>query len=62
MLRPGPTLIPARTGPTKTKQINVRLTAAQEAALKRFCLQGGISTQAAVLEALAGLIHGFPKP
>lgn len=45
--------------PVKSRQANVRLTPRQDAALKRFCLGNGISTQAAIVEALAAHIEGF---
>lgn len=53
---PSPTAPPQ---PVKSRQAHVRLTPAQDAVLKRFCLGNGISTQAAIVEALAAHIEGF---
>lgn len=43
----------------KSKQANVRLTPAQDAALKRFCVKNGITTQVAIVRALAAAIDDF---
>lgn len=45
--------------PVKSRQANVRLTPGQDAALKRFCLGHGISTQAAIVRALAAAVDDF---
>lgn len=52
---------PSPTAPqfVKSRQVNVRITPGQEAALKRFCVKNGITMQAAMAQALAGLIEGF---
>lgn len=46
-------------GTVKTKQINVRITAEQERALKQYCVRAGLTTQAAVIDALTRVIPAF---
>ena len=53
-----PTIEPAPE--PKAKQINVRLTAEQERALRRHCIRAGLNTQTAVIAALATVVEGFP--
>lgn len=48
--------------PIKTRQIAIRLTAEQDLMLKQHCVKNGVNTQQAVLQALQGLIAGFPQP
>lgn len=47
------------TGTVKAKQINIRLTLEQERALKRYCVRAGLTTQAAVIDALTRVIPAF---
>ena len=49
-------------GTVKAKQINVRVTREQERALKRFCVRTGMTTQAAVIDALVRAIPDFAAP
>lgn len=43
----------------KAKQVNIRLTAEQDRLLKQYCVQKNLTTQAAMIKALQGLIDGF---
>ena len=47
--------------PIKVRQINVRVTAEQGQLLKQYCVRNGVTTQQAVIQALQGLIDGFPQ-
>ena len=46
----------------KVKQANVRLTAEQERLLKVYCVRTGMTTQSAIIDALARVIDGFQAP
>lgn len=43
----------------KEKQTNVRLTAAQERALRQYCTRTGMTTQKAIIDALKRVIVTF---
>ena len=43
----------------KTKQANIRLTAEQDRLLKQYCNRAGMTTQAAIIDALRRVIDGF---
>ena len=43
----------------KTKQANIRLTAEQDRLLKQPCNRTGVTTQAAIIDALKQVIEGF---
>ena len=43
----------------KAKQANIRLTAEQDRLLKQHCNRTGMTTQAAINEALTRVIEGF---
>ena len=45
--------------PAKSKQINVRITAAQERLLKQYCVRAGVNRNTVVLAALCAMIEGF---
>ena len=45
--------------PLKTKQANVRLTPEQDRLLKQHCNRTGMTTQAAIIDALKRVIEGF---
>lgn len=45
--------------PIKAKQANIRLTAEQDRLLKQHCNRTGMSTQAAIIDALKRVINGF---
>ena len=49
-------------GTVKAKQINVRVTPEQERALKRYCVRTGMTTQAAVIDALTRAVPDFAAP
>lgn len=44
---------------TKTRQVNVRITAEQDRLLKQYCVRHGHSTNTVVLAALCAMIEGF---
>ena len=44
---------------TKTRQVNVRITAEQDRVLKQYCVRHGHSTNTVVLAALCAMIKGF---
>ena len=48
--------------PVKSKQINVRITAAQERLLKQYWVRTGVSTNTVVMAALCAMIEGFENP
>lgn len=43
----------------KAKQANIRLTAEQDRLLKQHCNRTGMTTQAAIIDALRRVIDGF---
>ena len=43
----------------KAKQINIRLTGGQERLMRQHCVRQDVTTQQAVIEAIALLIDGF---
>lgn len=43
----------------KAKQVNIRLTAEQDRLLKQHCNRTGMTTQAAIIDALKRVIEGF---
>jgi len=43
----------------KAKQANIRLTAEQDRLLKQHCNRTGMTTQAAIVDALRRVIEGF---
>ena len=43
----------------KAKQANIRLTSEQERLLKIYCVRTGMTTQSAIIYALAQMIEGF---
>ena len=45
--------------PLKSKQINVRITAAQDRILKQYCVRTGVSANTVILAALCAMIEGF---
>ena len=45
--------------PVKSKQINVRITAAQDRLLKQYCVRTGVTTNTVILAALRAMIEGF---
>ena len=45
--------------PIKAKQANIRLTAEQDRLLKQHCNRTGMTTQAAIIDALKRVIEGF---
>ena len=47
---------------TKTRQVNVRITAEQDRVLKQYCVRHGHSTNTVVLAALCAMIEGFEVP
>ena len=47
---------------TKTRQVNVRITAEQDRLLKQYCVRHGHSTTTVVLAALCAMIEGFEVP
>ena len=49
-------------GRVKAKQINIRLTPEQERAMKPYCVRTGMTTQAAVIDALTRAIADFAAP
>lgn len=51
--------MPTPPTPAKTRQVNIRLTPEQDLLLRQYCTRTGISTQAALIKALQGLIDGF---
>ena len=44
---------------TKTRQVNIRITAEQDRVLKQYCVRHGHSTNTVVLAALCAMIEGF---
>ena len=44
---------------TKTRQVNIRITAEQDRMLKQYCVRHGLSTNTVVLAALCAMIEGF---
>lgn len=44
---------------TKTRQVNIRITAEQDRLLKQHCNRSGVTTQAAIIDALKRVIEGF---
>lgn len=47
------------TPPEKAKQINTRLTAAQERLLRQHCVRERVTVQEVVVDALARALDGF---
>ena len=45
----------------KTKQISVRVSAAQELVLKQYCVRHGLSANTVILADLNAMIEGFEK-
>lgn len=50
---------PTQPAPVKTRQVNIRLTPEQDLLLKQHCNRTGMTTQAAIIDALKGVIEGF---